>query len=207
MRSRTCDCPCHKGAMLIHVVPCCESPVAAAMTSMFPPSAPRLTVVIAGGQTGVDQAALRAARDAGLHTSGWCPPICESDDGPIPPEFGLHPTPLDRSPDAPEVPRSQRTEWNVRDADATLILRPSNSMALDPGTDWATRCTARYGRLVLTLDPSDEESVAIISNWLRTQPVTTLNVAGPSERTAPGIGERAYALMKNVFVAIVLPTV
>ncbi|MEY2585055.1 MAG: hypothetical protein QOD80_1081, partial [Verrucomicrobiota bacterium] len=48
-----------------------------------------LTKVISGGQTGVDQAALRAARDSGLEIGGWCPPgrVCE--DGVIPAEFPL----------------------------------------------------------------------------------------------------------------------
>ncbi|HEX3129094.1 MAG TPA: putative molybdenum carrier protein [Thermoanaerobaculia bacterium] len=36
--------------------------------------------VISGGQTGVDQAALRAAQDCGLEVGGWCPPgrLCET---------------------------------------------------------------------------------------------------------------------------------
>jgi hypothetical protein len=46
-----------------------------------------LTTVISGGQTGVDQAALRAALQSGLTCAGWCPPgrACES--GTIPLEF------------------------------------------------------------------------------------------------------------------------
>src|SRR2546430_17536769 len=82
----------------------------------------RLTKVISGGQTGVDQAALRAARDCGLAIGGWCPPGRGCDSGVIPLEFPLQETERERSPDAPDVPRSQRTEWNVRDSDATLVI-------------------------------------------------------------------------------------
>ena len=61
----------------------------------------------------VDQAALRAAASYGVPIGGWCPPgrVCE--DGIIPDLFPLVETPTDRSPDAADVPRSQRTEWNV----------------------------------------------------------------------------------------------
>jgi hypothetical protein len=35
--------------------------------------------------------------------------------------------------------------------------------------------------------------------WLDDHAIRTLNVAGPSERTAPGIGDAAYALLRDVF--------
>lgn len=33
-----------------------------------------MIAIVSGGQTGVDQAALRAARALGLPRGGWCPP-------------------------------------------------------------------------------------------------------------------------------------
>src|SRR3954468_14778275 len=82
-----------------------------------------LRKVISGGQTGVDEGALRAARDCGLEIGGWCPPGRECEAGVIPLEYPLKETPSDRSPNTPDVPRSQRTEWNVRDSDGTLVIR------------------------------------------------------------------------------------
>src|SRR5262249_34585914 len=40
----------------------------------------RLAALVSGGQTGVDQAALRAGQECGLEVGGWCPPgrACES---------------------------------------------------------------------------------------------------------------------------------
>ena len=157
-----------------------------------------LVTVLSGGQTGVDLAALRAAARAGLATGGWCPPGRRCDDGVIPAEFPLRETPEETSPDAPDVPRSQRTEWNVRDADAVLILWPA-ALDGDAGSDWAARCAARHGKPLLTCDPADPGAAARIGQWLRAQPVRVLNVAGPSERTAPGIGARAGALLRTVF--------
>src|SRR5580704_4564944 len=104
--------------------------------------------VISGGQTGVDQAALRAAQACGLAIGGWCPPgrICES--GRIPERFTLQETPEERSPLALDIPRSLRTEWNVRDSDSTLIVRDCTApmpMHGDPGTAWTFDCAVRYG--------------------------------------------------------------
>src|SRR3954464_12747181 len=95
-----------------------------------------LIKVISGGQTGVDQAALRAASECGLEIGGWCPPgrVCET--GVIPGEFPLRETERERSPDAQDVPRSQRTEWNVRDSDGTLLIQSANVPG-DEGTEWA----------------------------------------------------------------------
>jgi Circularly permutated YpsA SLOG family len=153
--------------------------------------------IVSGGQTGVDQAALRAAQTCGLDCGGWCPPgrLCES--GTIPSIFPLEETPEERSAEAPEIPRSQRTEWNVRDSDGTLVLRPG--LCQDMGTDWTIRCAVCYGRPLLVCDPADPMAPALITQWLREKSVHTLNVAGPSESACPGIGEQAYSLLLIVF--------
>ena len=154
--------------------------------------------VISGGQTGVDQAALRAAQTCGLDCGGWCPPgrICES--GIIPPIFPLEETPEERSPEALDIPRSQRTEWNVRDSDATLVLQTRLSDNQDLGTGWTIRCAARYGRPLLVCDPADPMAPAMITRWLREKSVHRLNVAGPSENSCPGIGDRVYSLLRSI---------
>jgi hypothetical protein len=160
-----------------------------------------LQKVISGGQTGVDQAALRAAKDCGLEIGGWCPPGRACETGSIPPEFPLQETPEERSPDAPEVPRSQRTKWNVRDSDGTLVLRSHerSGFPTSPGTEWTIACAARYERALLVLEIEDPEAKGKIERWLAGDSIKTLNVAGRSEGTAPGIGESAYGLLKEIF--------
>lgn len=155
--------------------------------------------IISGGQTGVDQAALRAAETCGLALGGWCPPgrVCES--GIIPSRFQLQETPAERSPGAPDIPRSQRTEWNVRDSDATLILQPGSRDKVDPGTGWTRICAERYKKPLLVCDLADPEAPVKIGQWLRAISIETLNVAGPSEGAVPGIEDEAYALLVRVF--------
>jgi hypothetical protein len=165
-----------------------------------------LEKVISGGQTGVDQAALRAALACGLRCGGWCPPGRASEAGAIPADLPLVETPEERSSDAPEVPRSLRTEWNVRDSDATLVLRPASSPAPDPGTEWALRCAARLGRPVLVCDPGDPAAAARIAGWVLGHRVATLNAGGPAERTCPGIGAQVERVLVSAFGAVLHET-
>jgi hypothetical protein len=161
-----------------------------------------LAKVISGGQTGVDQAALRAARASGLSCGGWCPPGRASEAGPIPADLPLTETPADRSPDAPGVARSLRTEWNVRDSDATLVLRPDPAPGDDPGTEWALRCAARRGRPVLVCDPRAPGAAARVARWILSLRVATLHVAGPAESACQGIGALAERVLARAFGAV-----
>ncbi len=145
----------------------------------------------------MDEAALRAARDGGLEIGGWCPPgrVCES--GTIPFSFPLTETPDDRSPLAPDVPRSLRTEWNVRDADATLVL--ALSAPDDAGTRLTFTICDHYKKRSTFVSLSDPAAVRRISEWLEGLHPQTLNVAGPSEKNQPGVADAAYAVLRQVF--------
>lgn len=153
--------------------------------------------VISGGQTGVDQAALRAAIASGIPIDGWCPPrrICEG--GLIPEDFPLKETPLERSEGAPEIPRSLRTEWNVRDSDATLILTKSK-LKLDAGTNWARQCSIHYKKPYMIEDPADPLLQTRSRKWIEANLIEVLNVAGPSEKTEPGIGQLTYSFLMQL---------
>jgi hypothetical protein len=154
--------------------------------------------IISGGQTGVDQAALDVAIAFGLDAGGWCPPgrVCEN--GQIPLHYPLTETPHERSNKALNIPRSQRTEWNVRDADATLILQPLNNKN-DKGTDWTIKCAIDYERPYLIVNPFEKNAADDIYNWLYSLKAGILNVAGPGEITFPGIGEQTKQLLYKVF--------
>jgi hypothetical protein len=154
-----------------------------------------LTKIVSGGQTGVDQAALRAAQACGITGGGWCPPGRESESGAIPDIFHLEETPQERSPMGPSVPRSLRTEWNVRDSDGTLIIRSNVPTKTDVGTDFTQLCARTLRRPFLVVDPNAESAPQRISEWLQQNRVEVLNVAGPSESTEPGIGNATFDML------------
>lgn len=153
--------------------------------------------IISGGQTGVDRAALRAAMSLGIQHGGWCPPGRESEDGPIDEKFNLKETPKERSDKAQEVPRSLRTEWNTRDSDGTLILTTGDA-SYDPGTSWTMKAAGLYDKPVLIINPESRESSDQVLLWLKKNQIKILNVAGPSEKSIPGIGDIVYKFLQSV---------
>lgn len=148
----------------------------------------RLTRVVAGGQTGIDRAALDAARAAGLAIGGWCPRGRRAEDGAIPPEYPLAETPSPRYP--------QRTAWNVRDADATLVLARG---APRGGSALTARLASAAGRPLFVVDLLAAPDPAAVVRWLGAHAVAVLNVAGPRESENPGIREQGRRFLAAVF--------
>lgn len=70
--------------------------------------------IISGGQSGADRAALDFAIERGIPHGGWCPRGRKAEDGPIDPRYRLRET--------PSTGYAQRTLWNVRDSDGTVIF-------------------------------------------------------------------------------------
>jgi Circularly permutated YpsA SLOG family len=70
--------------------------------------------IVSGGQTGADRTALDWALAHNLSCGGWCPKGRKAEDGPIDQKY-----PLNETPSASYI---QRTEWNVRDSDATILF-------------------------------------------------------------------------------------
>lgn len=76
-------------------------------------------MLISGGQTGVDRAALDFALAMKIPCSGWCPAGRRAEDGPIAACYPLL--------EAASELYQQRTRLNVRDSDATLIIADGSS--------------------------------------------------------------------------------
>lgn len=140
--------------------------------------------IVSGGQTGVDRSALDVALELGLACGGWCPRGRRAEDGPIPARYPLRETPASEYP--------QRTEWNVRDSDGTLLLHEGRR---GRGTALTARLARRMERPLLEVDLRRADAAAARA-WLRAQGIARLNVAGPRESEAPGIGMRAAAFLR-----------
>lgn len=145
------------------------------------------TKIISGGQTGVDRAALDVALEFGLVCGGWCPQGRRAEDGRIDPRYPLQETPWDGYP--------QRTEWNVRDADGTLILTCGES---DRGTALTIEVVRRKQKPYLVVDVAGEVDVTAIRAWGEANGVRVLNVAGPRESSSPGIYGRAVEVLRRL---------
>jgi len=149
--------------------------------------------VVSGGQSGVDRAALDAGRTLGLPLGGWCPRGRKAEDGAIDPSY-----PLDETPDEGYA---QRTEWNVRDADGTLVLtrgRPGGGTAL------TIAVARRLGRPLLVLDLETGPGPDEVRQWLEASGIAVLNVAGPRESQRPGIGAQARAFLEEALRPLAL---
>ncbi len=149
--------------------------------------------IISGGQTGVDRAALDAAIELGIACGGWCPKGRTSELGPIPDHYPLTET--------PSSDPAQRTEWNVRDADATLIIAPGK---LTGGTVLTRRLARSMDKPCLVTNPTVETSTATVQAWLDEHGGKTLNVAGPRQSNDPEIYELAQQLLSDTLSRDVL---
>ncbi len=161
----------------------------------------RLKKIISGGQTGVDRAALEVAIKHNLPHGGWCPPGREAEDGPIPDQFNLTEAPKERSDIAPDIPRSLRTEMNVRYSDGTFILTPQKTFD-DPGTNWTLRIAALSRKPILVLHPEDKDSTFKALAWIKLHKIEILNVAGPAESNLPGIHKIAYSFLDEFLTSL-----
>lgn len=142
--------------------------------------------IVSGGQTGVDRAALDVAVELNVSCGGWCPASRRAEDGAIPSRYPLTETASSHY--------EERTELNVRDSDATLILTRG---AADGGTGWTARLARQQNKPCLILDLKDKPRPEAVREWLEMHRVRVLNIAGPRESKQPGIYLRAQAFLRQ----------
>jgi hypothetical protein len=151
--------------------------------------------IISGAQTGVDRAALDVAIAAAIPHGGKIPKGRRAEDGTIDPI---------RYPNLEELPEEnpdRRTEANIRDAQATLVILdgpPDRS----PGTLHTIQYARKQQKPLLIIDLSQTDSLTAIQKiqtFVSQHQISTLNIAGPRESQSPGIYRKAQTLLTAAF--------
>ncbi len=146
--------------------------------------------IISGGQTGADRAALDWAIAHQIPHGGWCPKGRLAEDGHL--DFKYHLT------ETIKPNYAERTAWNVRDSDATVIftLQPT----LIKGSQWTLSCTQTHQKPCLHLAASQfnlaTESKFLI--FLHHHQVNNLNVAGSRKSEEREIEEWVTMMLNKI---------
>ena len=143
--------------------------------------------VVSGGQTGVDRAALDVALKLGVPAGGWCPKGRKAEDGQLPLRYPLRETPSEEY--------RQRTEWNIRDSDGTLVLTRG---VPTEGTAYTIEVARKLGKPCLVLDLTEAPNESAVKDWADEHKVRVLNVAGPRESKCPGIHKQASQFLRAI---------
>lgn len=150
-----------------------------------------LEKVISGGQTGADLAGLKAAKLRGLETGGHAPKGYRTQNGPnieLKTLYGVEEHWLGTYP--------PRTECNVRNSDGTIrIAKDFNSS----GEKCTRNFIFQHGKPYFDVKMDSPRGISEVIDWLERNNIKTLNVAGNSEKTAPGIEDFATNYLLEVF--------
>src|SRR5262245_23698662 len=155
-----------------------------------------LAKVISGGQTGVDIAALYAARDVGIPTGGWAPRGWRTEIGSQ--RQSLQALGLQEHPAFGYPPR---TEQNVLDSTCTLIIANNGNSG---GSGLTRKLGVKWSppHLVLPVTPDDASPIYVDAalTWITEVGTNiTLNCAGHRESSFPGIQHRSYRFLRVLF--------
>jgi len=149
-----------------------------------------LSKVISGGQTGVDQAGIIAAAKCGIETGGWAPRNYKTNAG----TSGW----LKRYNLAAHFSSRYelRTGINVNQSDGTIRIAGDFST---PGEICTMRFIREYGKPYIDVDIGSLLPVQDVVQWIIDNKISVLNVAGNSEESCPGIYDKAYVYLVQVF--------
>jgi putative molybdenum carrier protein len=109
----------------------------------------------------------------------------------IPRRYGLTETPSESY--------LQRTEWNVRDSDGTVIL--SLAETLTGGSRKTAELAQQHGKpwLHLAREANRSDAGEQLRRFAREHDVRVLNVAGPRASTEPEVGAFVRAILDRAF--------
>jgi len=158
----------------------------------------KIARIRSGGQTGADRAGLDVARAADIPICGWCPKNGWAEDLHEPPGL-MRIYPELTATDTSDV--VTRTELNVRDSHATLII-VTGPKDVSSGTAYTIEIAKQYKRPFFIAE-AGHTGVEEVTAWLATLgEEISLNVAGPRESKAPGIYDKSYKLLEKLLLVL-----
>lgn len=150
----------------------------------------KVKLIVSGGQTGADRAALDWAIQHGIPHSGWCPRGRKADEAyPIDTHYRLKETPSDEY--------AQRTAWNVRDSDGMVIF--SIAAHMTEGSAFTQYCAECYRKPYVHIHRACTHPVTMLLTFLRRYNIQILNIAGPRASTEPEVGIFVTEVLNEAF--------
>jgi hypothetical protein len=150
-----------------------------------------IRMIISGGQTGADQAALDVAIRFGIPHGGWIAKGRKNENGRLPDKYQLK--------EMPAGSRASHAEQNLLDSDGTLIVSHGN---LTGGSEFVRKLAMHHQRPWLHIDLSRTiafKAARKLRLWIRSHEIEVLNVAGPRASKAPGIYRDTVEILETAF--------
>lgn len=151
-----------------------------------------IQVILSGGQTGADRAALDFAIAKGIPHDGWCPKGRRAEDGILPAIYKLTETETEEYP--------KRTEKNVQHSNGTIIF--NRLEGLERGSALTERMCKKHNKPCLILIGYGLNYVRghalNIEEFVNRHLIERLNIAGNRESKAPGIYNHVFAVLSEM---------
>ncbi len=146
--------------------------------------------IISGGQTGADRGGLDAAIELGLEHGGWCPFGRQAEDGMIPDKYLLK--------EMGTGGYRERTRKNVEDSDVTIIFI-GDGYNPTGGSRLTAEFCERYRKhhIVLNVKLPPYELINEITEFIKANNPSVINIAGNRESKSPGIQDKVQALLRS----------
>ena len=149
-----------------------------------------LKKITSSGQTGAARAALDVAIKYGFPHGGWCPKGRKSEEGPIDRQYHLIETPSRNY--------LQRTDWNVRDSDGTVIF--TDEMNATGRLQQVIESARENEKPFLHISfLANESPHSAIKRFVAEHRIVVLNVAGSRVSKEPDIWAKVYSFLEKTF--------
>ncbi len=148
--------------------------------------------IVSGGQTGADRAALDWAIGNKVPHGGWCSKGRLAEDGIIPSRYNLTET--------PSFEYSERTQWNVRDSDGTVIF--SICEEFFAGTLLTVELAEKYKKPYIHLCKKliDVNIINRFQLFILKFGIVNLNVAGPRASDEQEVYQFVMEILDRAFL-------